>query len=63
MIDRAIRSGPMIVQWNAFGITLYCGKPGVSAKPGRIVCTRIPRRRSCAAVAREKASCACFEAA
>ena len=46
----------------AFGITPYWGKPGVSAKPGRTVCTRIPRRRSWAAVARENASWACFDA-
>ena len=32
-----------------------CGNPSVSTKPGLIVCTRIPRRRSWTAVAREKA--------
>ena len=33
-----------------------------TVKPGLIVCTRMPRRRSWTAVAREKASCACFDA-
>ena len=62
-IERAIRSGPITVHSSCFGMTPFCGKPSVSAKPGSTVWTRTPRPRSCAAVARENASCACFDAA
>ena len=38
------------------------GSPRSRRSPGLTVCTRMPRGRSCAAVARENASCACFDA-
>ena len=47
---------------NALCSAVFCGKPSVSMKPGITVSTWIPRRRSCADVARENASCACFDA-
>ncbi len=44
------------------GAARLCGKPSVSTKPGFTVWTRMPRLRSWAAVARENASWACFDA-
>ena len=57
----AIFSGPITKRRIGRG-SHCCGKPSVSTKPGFTVCTRMPRPRSCAAVARENASCACFDA-
>ena len=48
------RSGPRSLE--------RCGKPSVSTKPGFTVCTLIPRVRNDADIARENASCACFDA-
>src|SRR5712691_12301478 len=56
-----ILSGPTTRRLSGEGSRL-CGKPSVSTKPGFTVCTRTPRGRNCTDVARENASCACFDA-
>src|SRR5207247_9547270 len=63
MTCRATSAGPITAcRRTGFCIKARCGKPSVSTKPGLTVWTRIPRGRSSAVIALEKASCACFEA-
>ena len=61
-IALATSSGSAISGCMRRGKTDRCGKPSVSTKPGRIVCTRTPCGRSSAVTARENETWACFEA-